>query len=69
MEVTSDHGDHWLRVEMVMRVRISKVQGGQCSRCRIEFSFDYGTLLIHILCLLLFMDSCISLLVIPQFSN
>jgi len=27
MEVTSGHGDHWLRVEMVMRVRMSKVQG------------------------------------------
>jgi len=35
----------------------------------IEFSFDYSTLLIHILCLLLFMNSHVSLLVIPQFSK
>ena len=31
-----------------------------------EFSFDYGTLLIHFLCLLLFINSCTSLLVVPS---
>ena len=30
----------------------------------IEFSFDYSTLLIHILCLLLFINSHISLLIV-----
>jgi len=37
MEVTSDCGDHWSRVKMVMRIRMSKVQGGWCSGYRIEF--------------------------------
>jgi len=31
-----------------------------------EFSFDYSTLLIHLLCLLLFINSCASLLVVPS---
>jgi len=31
-----------------------------------EFSFDYGTLLIYLLCLLLFINSCTSLLVVPS---
>jgi len=31
-----------------------------------EFSFDYGTLLIHFLCLLLFINSHASLLVVPS---
>jgi len=37
MEVTSDHDDHQLRVKIVMRIRMSKVQGGQCSGYGIEF--------------------------------
>ena len=37
MEITSDRGDYWSRVEMVIRVRMSKVQGRQCSRCGIKF--------------------------------
>jgi len=28
MEVTSDCSDHWSRVKIVVRVRMSKVQGG-----------------------------------------
>ena len=31
-----------------------------------EFSFDYGILLIHLLCLLLFINSHASLLVVPS---
>ena len=34
-----------------------------------EFSFDYGILLIHLLCLLLFINSCISLLVVCISTN
>ena len=34
-----------------------------------EFSFDYGTLLIHLLCLLLFINSRASLLVVHTFTN
>jgi len=32
-----------------------------------EFSFDYGILLIHLLCLLLFINSCTSLLVVLSY--
>jgi len=34
-----------------------------------EFSFDYGTLLIHLLCLLLFINSCASLLVVSSHTS
>jgi len=34
-----------------------------------EFSFDYGTLLIHLLCLLLVINSCASLLVVPSHAS
>jgi len=37
MEVTSDHDDHQSRVEAIVRIRVSKVQGGQCSGYVIEF--------------------------------
>jgi len=32
-----------------------------------EFSFDYSILLIHLLCLLLFINSCTSLLVVLSY--
>jgi len=34
-----------------------------------EFSFDYGTLLIYLLCLLLFINSHTSLLVVPSYAS
>ena len=34
-----------------------------------EFLFDYGILLIHLLCLLLFINSCTSLLVVPSHAS
>jgi len=34
-----------------------------------EFSFDYGILLIHLLCLLLFINSYTSLLVVPSHAS
>ena len=34
MEVASDCDDHWPRVDLYIRVRVSKVQGRQCSRSR-----------------------------------
>jgi len=35
----------------------------------IEFSFDYGTLLIHLLCLFLFINSHAPLLVVPSYTS
>jgi len=37
MEVTSDYGDYQLRVDEIMRVKISKVQGRQYSGYGIKF--------------------------------
>ena len=40
IEVTSDHDDYQLRVKKIMRVKMSKVQNGWCSRYGIEFQYN-----------------------------